>query len=147
MVSCAKNLLLLWILLIGPVEGFKILNVRSPPRLRSCALSSKPSVSIEYCTGCKWLLRSAYFAQELLTTFESDLEEVILKPNSSKPGGVFVITVHTDMQPTIIWDRKNDDTPGFPETKVLKQRLRDVIMPNRNLGHSEGKVIEIPPES
>lgn len=26
---------------------------------------------------------------------------------------------------------------GFPETKVLKQRVRDVIDPQRNLGHSD----------
>ena len=110
----------------------------------------KPTVTIEYCTGCRWLLRSAYYAQELLTTFEQDLNQVALKPNSDKPGGVFLITVNTGKEKegasVTIWDRKNDATAGFPETKVLKQRLRDVISPTKNLGHSEAAVIEIPPE-
>ncbi|CAM9127033.1 unnamed protein product, partial [Heterosigma akashiwo] len=37
----------------------------------------------------------------------------------------------------IVWDRKNEG--GFPEAKVLKQRVRDEIAPERNLGHSEAK--------
>jgi hypothetical protein len=32
-----------------------------------------------------------------------------------------------------LWDRKVDG--GFPETKELKRRVRDVIQPGRNLGH------------
>ena len=110
----------------------------------------KPTVTIEYCTGCRWLLRSAYYAQELLTTFEQDLNQVALKPNSDKPGGVFLITVDTgkeEIPPVIIWDRKCASTSGFPETKVLKQLLRDVISPSKNLGHSEAAaIIEVPAE-
>lgn len=33
----------------------------------------------------------------------------------------------------ILWDRKTDG--GFPETKELKRRVRDVIEPERDLGH------------
>jgi predicted Rdx family selenoprotein len=32
-----------------------------------------------------------------------------------------------------LWDRRQDG--GFPETKELKRRVRDVIEPGRNLGH------------
>ena len=32
-----------------------------------------------------------------------------------------------------LWDRKVDG--GFPETKELKRRVRDVIEPGRDLGH------------
>ena len=71
--------------------------------------SLKPKLEIEYCTGCKWLLRSAYYAQELLVTFESDLNSVSLKPNMEKPGGVFRVTV--DEQ--VIWDRRQETTPGL----------------------------------
>ena len=40
------------------------------------------SVKISYCQGCRWMLRSAYFAQELLTTFDGgELEEVTLAPH------------------------------------------------------------------
>jgi len=35
----------------------------------------------------------------------------------------------------LLWDRKAEG--GFPETKVLKQRVRDHIDPNRDLGHSD----------
>ncbi|KAL3964678.1 hypothetical protein ACCO45_001682 [Purpureocillium lilacinum] len=34
---------------------------------------------------------------------------------------------------TVLWDRKVDG--GFPETKELKRRVRDVIEPGRDLGH------------
>lgn len=35
----------------------------------------------------------------------------------------------------LIWDRKTEG--GFPETKVLKQRVRDFIDPKKDLGHSD----------
>ena len=89
----------------------------------------KPKVVIEYCPGCKWLLRSAWLAQELLSTFESELGEVTLKP--SELTGTFIITVDG----TEVWERKKDK--GFPEAKILKRRVRDIINPDRDLGHSE----------
>jgi selenoprotein W-related protein len=42
----------------------------------------KPEVEIEYCPGCRWLLRAGWTAQELLTTFEAELEAVRLRPSS-----------------------------------------------------------------
>ena len=33
----------------------------------------------------------------------------------------------------MIWDRKTDG--GFPETKELKNRVRNIIEPGRDLGH------------
>ncbi|KAJ4366019.1 hypothetical protein N0V85_009224, partial [Neurospora sp. IMI 360204] len=38
-----------------------------------------------------------------------------------------------EVQSKTIWDRKTDG--GFPETKELKRRVRDMIQPERNLGH------------
>ena len=35
-------------------------------------------VEIEYCTQCRWLMRAAWMAQELLTTFEAEIGEVAL---------------------------------------------------------------------
>lgn len=35
----------------------------------------------------------------------------------------------------LLWDRKTEG--GFPETKVLKQRVRDRIDPKKDLGHSD----------
>jgi hypothetical protein len=33
----------------------------------------------------------------------------------------------------VVWDRKIDS--GFPETKELKNRVRNVIAPTKDLGH------------
>ncbi len=89
----------------------------------------KPRITITYCTQCNWMLRAAWLAQELLQTFGSDIGEVALVPGT---GGIFVITADD----TAIWNRKNDG--GFPEAKILKQRLRNLIWPDKDLGHSEG---------
>jgi selenoprotein W-related protein len=65
-------------------------------------------------------------AQELLSTFGTDLGEVSLQPGT---GGVLVITYNGE----VIWDRKTDG--GFPDVKQLKQRVRDRLDPDRDLGH------------
>lgn len=94
-------------------------------------------VSFEYCTGCKWGLRSFWMAQELLMTFEDDagLAAVTLIPSRAKPGGVFRIKCHTAAADTLVWDRKENN--GFPKMKELKQLVRDQISPARFLGHSD----------
>lgn len=89
----------------------------------------KAKISIEYCPACKWLLRAAWLAQELLTTFEQDIGELSLVP--SPVAGTFVIKVNE----IEVWDRRKEQ--GFPEAKVLKRKVRDIINPSLNLGHSE----------
>jgi selenoprotein W-related protein len=89
----------------------------------------KVTVEIEYCVGCRWLLRAAWTAQELLTSFEADLLVVSLKP-SDQPG-TFCVRVDG----ACIWDRKTQ--ARFPEMKELKQLLRDRVDPDRDLGHSD----------
>ncbi|TVR63239.1 MAG: SelT/SelW/SelH family protein [Candidatus Competibacteraceae bacterium] len=91
-------------------------------------MESRPRVSITYCTQCRWLLRAAWLAQELLTTFEAELGEVALRPGS---GGVFEIRVEDEL----IWSRQREGR--FPEAKEVKQRVRDRVAPERNLGHSD----------
>jgi predicted Rdx family selenoprotein len=92
------------------------------------------------------LTNSQQFAQELLSTFSLSLGEVALQPST---GGTFIVTIHhlspasssssssssspPSVQSTTLWDRKTDG--GFPETKELKRRVRDVIDPSRDLGH------------
>lgn len=85
-------------------------------------------VEIEYCTQCRWLLRAAWVAQELLTTFETDLNAVTLKPGT---GGIFEVRLNGES----IFSRKAHGR--FPETKELKQSIRDIIDPDRSLGHSD----------
>ncbi|KAG9769020.1 hypothetical protein KCU88_g7019, partial [Aureobasidium melanogenum] len=124
-----------------------------------------PRVAIKFCTQCKWNLRAAYYAQELLQTFSTSIGEVALIPVT---GGIFAVTMtHALPQPqtqaqetegnansvadananaepekgsttvtiteTVLWDRKTDG--GFPETKELKNRVRNIIDPDRDLGH------------
>lgn len=84
-------------------------------------------IEIEYCPRCRWLLRAAWYAQELLTTFETELGEVALKPAAS---GVFRIALDGET----LADRARD---GFPEITVLKQAVRDRVAPQRDLGHSD----------
>ena len=85
-------------------------------------------VEIEYCTQCRWILRAAWLAQELLTTFEADLSAVSLMPGT---GGVFEVRLNG----AVLYSRKAEGR--FPESKELKQLIRDVIAPERNLGHSD----------
>ena len=82
--------------------------------------------AITYCTQCRWLLRAAWMAQELLSSFEDELAEVALRPGR---GGVF--EVHVD--DALIWSRAAEGR--FPDIKELKQRVRDCVAPGRNLGH------------
>ncbi len=45
--------------------------------------TSRPVIRITYCTQCRWLLRAAWLAQELLSTFATDLGEVVLVPGTA----------------------------------------------------------------
>ncbi len=91
----------------------------------------KPTISIEYCPKCNWLLRAAYMAQEILTTFTNDVAGVTLVP--SEVNGDFHITIGDKR----IFDRKTYG--GFPEIKELKQLVRDEVSPGKSLGHADTK--------
>lgn len=91
-------------------------------------MTTKPRVEIEYCTQCRWLLRAAWLAQELLTTFVDDLREVALIPGK---GGVLEVR----LEGKTLFSRTKEGR--FPEAKELKQLVRDVIAPDRDLGHSD----------
>ena len=85
-------------------------------------------VEITYCSQCRWMLRAAWMAQELLTTFEGDIEALTLKPGT---GGIF--EVHADG--VLVWSRKANGR--FPDIVELKQVVRDQIAPARSLGHAD----------
>jgi selenoprotein W-related protein len=67
-------------------------------------------------------------AQELLVTFERELGEVALRPGDE---GVYEVR----LDGVLIWSRR--EAGRFPEPKELKQRIRDIVAPDRSLGHSE----------
>jgi len=94
---------------------------------------TKPRITILYCTQCNWLLRAGWMAQELLQTFGQSLGEVALLPGT---GGNFEIRVDGEL----IWERKRDG--GFPSPKELKQKVRDIIEPERDLGHTDRTTLE-----
>ncbi|MGB7931933.1 MAG: SelT/SelW/SelH family protein [Gammaproteobacteria bacterium] len=87
-----------------------------------------PRVEIRYCTQCRWILRAGWLAQELLSTFDTELGEVALVPGT---GGIFEVRVDGEL----VWSRKEQGR--FPEAKELKQRVRDCVSPDKDLGHSD----------
>lgn len=101
-------------------------------------MTTKPQIRITYCRQCNWLLRAAWMAQELLSTFSDDVGEVTLVPST---GGAFRIEVDG----ATIWERKRDG--GFPDVKELKQRVRDRLDPGRDLGHLDRPTPAAPGET
>ncbi|EIJ0982277.1 SelT/SelW/SelH family protein [Vibrio vulnificus] len=90
----------------------------------------KAKIEIYYCRQCNWMLRSTWLSQELLHTFSEEITSITLYPDT---GGRFEIHCNDEL----IWERKRDG--GFPEAKELKQRVRDIIAPERDLGHVDKK--------
>lgn len=76
------------------------------------------------------MLRAAWMAQELLSTFDGDIEVLTLRPGT---GGIF--EVHVDG--ALVWSRKEQGR--FPEIAELKQRVRDQVDPGRDLRHVDRK--------
>lgn len=90
-----------------------------------------------------------------MSTFQTSLGEVALLPTT---GGTFTVyMVHrlerpsdrveiNEMGPQIqhirLWDRKAEG--GFPEVKHLKQLVRDIIDPTRDLGHVDRHIKSLP---
>ncbi len=82
----------------------------------------KSRIEIHYCTQCRWLMRAAWMAQELLTTFDQEIGELALVP---KTDGLFEVRVNGDL----VWSREHQGR--FPEVKELKQLVRDRIAPEK----------------
>ena len=120
-----------FVVLTKAAEGAVSTDVSAAPaeRLSAGPLPGRSlDVTIQYCTGCRWLLRAAWVAQELLTTFESEIGGVTLRPAGS---GVFRVFLGDEL----LHCRKLHGS--FPELKELKQLLRDKIAAGRSLGHSD----------
>ena len=96
-------------------------------------MSEHPRVAIRYCTQCRWLMRAAWMAQELLNTFMMDIGEVALVPGT---GGVFEVWA----EETLIWSRAREGR--FPEITELKRLVRDQVAPGKSLGHIDRKADE-----
>ena len=117
-----------------PLQGFDLLGsviqMNADADQPANPVGSQPGtrVTILFCTQCKWLLRAAWMAQELLSTFGTEINDVALRPGT---GGVFRIEADGEL----IWDRVRDG--GFPDVKILKRLIRDMAAPGRDLGHAD----------
>lgn len=87
-----------------------------------------PRIEIHYCTQCRFILRANWIAQELLMTFGERIGELALVPSS---GGVFTVLLDGEE----IFSRKEQGK--FPDSKELKQLIRNRIDPDMSLGHSD----------
>jgi selenoprotein W-related protein len=87
---------------------------------------ASPRIQITYCTQCKFLLRAAWLAQELLTTFERDVGEVALRPGY---GGIFEVTLDGEVIAT------NRESKRMPDPAEVKRLVRDRVAPDRKIGH------------
>jgi len=88
----------------------------------------KATVWIEYCVGCRFVVRATWMAEELLFTFADRLEAVALKPGKD---GVFKVYLGD----SLLFDRKEEGR--FPDPRELRAMIRDRIAPEMELGHSE----------
>lgn len=91
-------------------------------------MKNRNRVAIKYCTQCRWLMRAAWMAQELLSTFETELREVALVPGK---GGIFDVIVDGEL----LWSR--EEKGRFPDIRELKQLVRDRVSPGKDLGHTD----------
>jgi selenoprotein W-related protein len=101
-------------------------------------------VAMEYCTGCRWMLKSFWLAQELLSTFgKNELDAVTVLPSFDNQGKFLIrlseLSMMTETESLAsditLWDRQQQG--GFPAPKELKQLLRDSVNPDLYLGHSD----------
>ncbi|KAI6047373.1 hypothetical protein EDC04DRAFT_2623020 [Pisolithus marmoratus] len=96
-----------------------------------------PTVTIEFCDRVRsnkpQLHRATWVSTELLLTFPPPtLKAVTVMPlNADDTAGRFRVWLNDQNGPA--------ELGGFPELKVLKQRIRDVIQPGVSLGHSDKK--------
>lgn len=83
-------------------------------------------IEITYCRKCRFMLRAGWLAQELLSTFQDDLDEVAIRPGS---GGIFEVKLDGEVIAT------NRETKKMPEPGEVKRLVRDRIAPDRRIGH------------
>lgn len=89
-----------------------------------------PCVDIAYRRAHRQ--RALYLAQECLRTFSDEVNSLSLRVTETVDDlQVSVVNAPLPDDPSIIWQR------GFPETKVIKQKIRDALVPNKPLGHSD----------
>ena len=77
--------------------------------------SNLPKIYIRYCPACGWMLRSAWIAQEALTTFSKEIDSVTLKPDYENAG---LFQVWIDDSPYLVPKERG----GFPPAQGTKTK-------------------------
>ena len=127
------------------------LNIEPPIAPEHAIAMPKPCLVIEYCDRCRWMHRAIWLQTELLITFSEKgaldndaskasgggyLASSMLVPQAKpETAGRFRVWLVLTNAVELIWDRKTHG--GFPELRVLKNRVRDKVAPTQHLGHSE----------
>lgn len=129
-----KALFLPFCCLLGGIP-FSLARISSDFVCQRSLHASSTSICIHYLTNQQ-------FAQELLQTFSTSIGEISLVPVT---GGIFTVTIlhatsSTSSEPVevLLWDRKAEG--GFPETKELKNRVRNIIDPSKDMGHIDRRL-------
>lgn len=94
----------------------------------SAATVTGHRVEIVYCRRCRFVLRATWLAQEILFSLGDVLAEVALVPGE---GGIFEVRLDGNE----LFSRR--EVGRFPEAGELKRGIRDLIDPERSLGHSD----------
>ena len=90
-----------------------------------------PHLTITYCTGCNWLLRATYLAQEYLRQQHSTAAVTLIPCRPPAKGGTFRVTIATTKHhdtPQLVWDRSIEGR--FPETDELLERIAQLSAAN-----------------
>tara|TARA_B100001750_G_C15522560_1_gene613471 strand:- start:14764 stop:14994 length:231 start_codon:yes stop_codon:yes gene_type:complete len=74
------------------------------------------------------MIRASWVTQEILNSFENDIQEISLIPSS---GGIFEIRINEE----VVWSLRSNKK--FPQPKEIKQIVRDRVDPERSLGHGD----------
>lgn len=99
-----------------------------------------PCVDIAYTREHRQ--RALYLAQECLRTFSDEVKSLSIRSleDATSIEDLQVSVIHhndaTNLNVSIVWEK------GLPETKVLKQKIRDVLVPEKALGHSDIRISE-----
>jgi len=125
----------------SPQDVSKSGEVAKPELQLQPEIKTSPNLTIEYCNRCRWQHRAAWVQTELMLTFPSSViaSTTLVPLEAEETAGRFRIWLHRAPEESaiLIWDRKQEG--GFPELKVVKQKIRDILQPEKSLGHSDRK--------
>jgi selenoprotein W-related protein len=100
----------------------------------TAALQGETSLLISYCTGCRWLLRAAYYAQGLVQANEG-LTVTLVPHRQPVKGGSLVVLLKTADATHVLWDRT--ESKRFPTLQELVTLVGEKIKSSMQESESE----------